>query len=84
MNWLLIEFVSQVKHKKSSIGGLVITRREREKIAVNHGEIIIEVVEIRGNEVKLAFSASREIRFDRVDKGSTLDQVSYARDAAKK
>ena len=53
---------------KSSIGGLVIARYLGDQVVINHGEITIEVVEIRGNRVKLAFKANKEeISILRVD-----------------
>lgn len=53
---------------KSSIGGLVIARYIGDQVVINHGEITIEVVEIRGQRVKLAFKANREeISILRVD-----------------
>ena len=45
--------------RKSKIGGLLLTRREGELIYINRGEVIIEVVEIRGKVIRLAFKASR-------------------------
>lgn len=58
--------------KKSSIGGLTITRREGDKIVVNHGELIIEVVGIRGNRVKLSFKAHKEIDIRRSEQVESL------------
>lgn len=52
---------------KSSIGGLVVTRRAGQKVSVNNGEIIIEVVEIQGKAVRIAFQAHKEIKIERLD-----------------
>lgn len=51
--------------KRSTIGGLMITRKEGQKVVVNKGEICIEIMEIKGKYVRLAFSASKEIQIQR-------------------
>lgn len=53
--------------KRASIHGLVVTRKEGEMIAVNRGEILIEIVEIKGKYVRLAFKAHREISIHRAE-----------------
>lgn len=45
--------------KRSTTKGLVITRRPGETIAINRGEIMIEVVQIKGKYVRLAFQANK-------------------------
>ena len=45
---------------KSSIGGLVITRRPGEQVVINHGEIVVEVVGVKGRYVRLAFAANKK------------------------
>ena len=64
--------------KKSQLGGLMLTRREGESISVNHGEIFIEVVEVRGHYVRLAFKANKEISIQRTETltSDSLPQVS--------
>lgn len=51
--------------KHSKIGGLRLQRREGQTIIVNHGELVIEVTEIRNKAVKLSFQASKEISIRR-------------------
>lgn len=45
------------KKKATMQGCLVLTRRVGEKVLLNHGEVTIEVVEIKGKSVRLAFLA---------------------------
>jgi sRNA-binding carbon storage regulator CsrA len=45
--------------RKSKLGGLLLTRKPGDYIYINHGELIIEVVEIVGRYVRLAFKANR-------------------------
>ena len=54
---------------RAKCGGLVLNRKVGDQITINNGEIIIEVVEIHGNEVRLAFKAHAEIKIDRVETG---------------
>jgi carbon storage regulator CsrA len=51
--------------KKSSIGGLVLARKTGERVVINRGELLIEVVEIKKAIVRLAFVASKEIIIQR-------------------
>lgn len=52
--------------RKSALrGALVITRKQGEKIVVNNGELIIEVVQVRGKTARLAFVASKDISIQR-------------------
>ncbi len=53
--------------KKSKIGGLIINRKVGEQITINNGEITIEIVEIHGKEVRLAFRAHKDIKIDRTE-----------------
>lgn len=53
--------------KRSSIGGMVMTRKQGDQIAINRGEVIIEVVEIRGNSVRLAIKANKDIQINRTE-----------------
>lgn len=59
--------------KKSSFGGLIIKRREGERIFVNHGELVVEVVQIIGKTVCLAFKADKEIAIRREEPTPTPD-----------
>ena len=68
--------------KKSQLGGLMLTRREGEAISVNHGEIYIEIVEVRGHYVRLAFKASKEISIQRAEV-VTSDSEPQASDHSK-
>ena len=51
--------------RKCNIGGLVITRKIGEVVVINKGEIRIEVVDISGGFVRLAFKAHKEIEIHR-------------------
>lgn len=51
--------------KKADLRGLVITSKEGEQVFINNGELKIEIVEIRGKTVRLAFQASSEITIRR-------------------
>lgn len=51
--------------RASGQGGLVITRKQGQRIVINRGEVILEVVEIKGKQVRLAFVASKEIHIRR-------------------
>jgi carbon storage regulator CsrA len=51
--------------KSSKIGGLVFTRGIGESVTVNGGELIVEVVDIKGKNVRLAFKAAREVKIHR-------------------
>lgn len=44
---------------------LILTRNKNQKIIIGNNEITIEVVSINGNQVKLGFSASDDIRINR-------------------
>lgn len=53
--------------KKAKLRGLVITRKEGDQILINNGELRIEVVEVKGTCVRLAFQASREVTISRAE-----------------
>ena len=53
--------------KKASIKGLCLTRKEGDKVVVNKGELIIEIVELRGKAVRIAFQGSKEILIERAE-----------------
>jgi carbon storage regulator CsrA len=53
--------------KKATVRGLVITRGEGEKIIINHGELVLEVVQIKGRQVRIAFAASKDISIQRAE-----------------
>lgn len=46
-------------------GSLVITRKVGERIVLNHGEVRIEIVDVKGKFVRLAFQANKEISIQR-------------------
>ncbi len=46
---------------------LVLSRRKDESIAINHGEIIIRVLEIVNGRVRLGIEAPTEILVDRME-----------------
>ena len=63
--------------KKAQLRGLVITRKEGDQILINHGELKVEVVEIKGRWVRLAFEAAKEIVIQRAEtlQDNTLAKV---------
>lgn len=50
---------------RSSIGGLVLTLKKKGRVIINKGEIVIELVQIKGGEVRLAIKAHKEIDIQR-------------------
>jgi carbon storage regulator CsrA len=59
--------------KRATIKGLVITRKEGDQILVNHGEIRIEVVEVKGKCVRLAFQAAKDVTIHRAEASAEKD-----------
>lgn len=53
--------------KKAKLRGLVMTRKEGERVTINNGELIVEVVQVRGRLVRLVFSASKDISIRRTE-----------------
>lgn len=51
--------------RKAGLRGLCITRREGQRIVINHGELVVEVVQIKGRQVRLVFSAAKDIPIQR-------------------
>lgn len=48
-------------HNRSSQGGLCLTLKEGQRVEIANGEIIVEVIEIRGNCVRVSFKAAKDI-----------------------
>lgn len=55
------------EQRKSAIGGLVITRKVGDKILINGGKIIVEVVSIQGKMVRLAFLSDKDTSIRRFE-----------------
>jgi len=55
----------------SKIGGLALTLRAGDHIVINKGEIIIEVVGVRGRQVKVAVKAKKDEIEIRLEKNQT-------------
>lgn len=52
--------------RKSALrGALVITRKQGEKVVINNGELVVEVVQVKGKTARLAFVASKDISIQR-------------------
>ena len=51
---------------KSSIRGLVCTLRVGDHFKVNGGELTIEVVDVKGRWLRLAFASPKDIKFELV------------------
>lgn len=45
---------------------LILSRKKAEKIVIN-GNIIITVIEVRGDKVRLGFDAPKDVRVDRAE-----------------
>ena len=60
---------------RSVVGGLLLNRKEGQTIEINHGEVIIEVVEIKNHQVRLAFKAARDVLIRR-------GEINHAEDKA--
>ena len=52
---------------KSRIGGLLVTRNVGSGVIINNGEILIEIVDICGKEVRVAIKAHDDIKIDRIE-----------------
>lgn len=63
-------------NKQAQIGGLRLTRKPGERVIINSGEIIVEVVEIRGNRVKLCFNGHKDITIRRGEVQEAIDRIS--------
>jgi carbon storage regulator CsrA len=48
-------------------GGLILTRKNGDRVIINHGELEIEVVQIHASRVRLAFYANKEISITRAE-----------------
>src|SRR5262245_53248412 len=46
---------------------LVLTRKSGEQVVLNHGEVVITVVAVRGNRVRLGIQAPPEVLVDRTE-----------------
>lgn len=44
---------------------LVLSRKKNERILVNGGEIVVKVVDIRGDKVRLGIEAAKNVAIDR-------------------
>jgi len=62
--------------KRATMGGLMMTRKEGQRVVVNHGEITIEIVEIKGKYVRLAFKANKEIEIQREEVTKTMEELN--------
>lgn len=60
------------------MSGLTLTRRLGERVVVRHAgaEMIVTVIEIRGTQVKLAFTAPREFTVYRSEVQEQIDRES--------
>lgn len=56
------------KNRSSLRKGLVLTLKEGETVSIADGEIIVELVEIRGQNTRIAFVADPQIRIIREKK----------------
>ena len=54
-------------------GQLVLTRKKNEVVVIDNGRIEIEVLEIRGNKIRLAFRADPSIRINRKEIQDRID-----------
>ena len=54
-------------NKSQTMGGLVLTRKVGQVVLINMGEIRIEVIDIKGQSVRLKFCANKEIAINRAE-----------------
>lgn len=47
--------------------GLVLKRRPGQAVVINGGELVIEVIGVRGKEVMIVFQAEKEFLFERFE-----------------
>ena len=59
---------------------LVLSRKKNEKIVIN-GDIVLIIVEIRGDKVRLGIEAPREVPINRGEVQDAIDRVGGATDA---
>lgn len=52
----------------ATYGGLVLKRSPGESVFINQGQIIIEVIKVKGKEVSLAFKAAEDVVIDRYER----------------
>ena len=59
-------------NRASVIGGLMITRHAGEGVSINHGEILLEIVEIKGRAVRIAVKGKPDMLIQRVEPSELL------------
>jgi carbon storage regulator len=57
---------------------LVLTRRPNQSIVIGSGEIVITVLEVRGDQVRLGIKAPREVQVHRDEVWAELQQANRA------
>jgi carbon storage regulator len=57
---------------------LVLTRRPNQSIVIGDGEIVITVLEVRGDQVRLGIKAPREVQVHRDEVWAELQQANRA------
>jgi carbon storage regulator len=57
---------------------LVLTRRPNQSIVIGGGEIVITVLEVRGDQVRLGIKAPREVQVHRDEVWAELQQANRA------
>lgn len=57
---------------------LVLTRRPNQSIVIGGGEIVITVLEVRGDQVRIGIKAPREVQVHRDEVWAELQQVNRA------
>ena len=57
---------------------LVLTRRPNQSIVIGGGEIVITVLEVRGDQVRIGIKAPREVQVHRDEVWAELQQANRA------
>ena len=57
---------------------LVLSRKKNEKIVIAGGEIVLTIVEIRGDKVRLGIDAPRDISVNRGEVQAAMDSIMTA------
>lgn len=54
--------------------GLVLTRKLSNAISLDSGRIVVQVVQIKGKQVRLKFVCDKEVKIDRLDENGNVEQ----------
>ncbi len=61
--------------KRSKIKGLVLSLKQGDLIAINSGELLVEIIEVRGSRARVAFKAAKDISISRLQIAADKKQL---------